>query len=107
MTTAVDVVVVGGGIAGASLSRALALGGLGVTVLEATEEYPDRVRGERMQAWGVNEARELGVEHVLLAAGAHVTPTWQQYFPNGDEAAGHPDVDDGPRHRRHAQPAPP
>jgi len=22
---------------------------------------------------------------VLLAAGAHVTPTWRQYFPNGDE----------------------
>ena len=85
MTTAVDVVVVGGGIAGASLARALALGGLGVTVLEATEQFPDRVRGESMQAWGVREARELGVEDVLLAAGAHVAPTWRQYFPNGDD----------------------
>jgi 2-polyprenyl-6-methoxyphenol hydroxylase-like FAD-dependent oxidoreductase len=85
MATAVDVVVVGGGIAGASLSRALALGGMGVTVLEATEQFPDRVRGESMQPWGVHEARELGVEDVLMAAGAHVTPTWRQYFPNGDE----------------------
>ena len=56
-----------------------------MTVLEATEQFPDRVRGESMQAWGVHEARELGVEDVLLAAGAHVAPTWRQYFPNGDE----------------------
>ena len=56
-----------------------------MTVLEATEEFPDRVRGKSMQAWGVREARELGVEEVLLETGAHITPTWRQYFPNGDE----------------------
>ncbi len=85
MTAGVDVVVIGGGIAGASLARGLAAAGLGVTVLEATVEFPDRVRGESMQAWGVKESRLLGVEEVLLAAGAHVTPTWRQYFPNGDD----------------------
>jgi 2-polyprenyl-6-methoxyphenol hydroxylase-like FAD-dependent oxidoreductase len=85
MTRAVDVVVVGGGIAGASLARALAVEGLGVTVLEATVEFPDRVRGESMQPWGVSEARRLGVEDVLMAAGAHITPTWRQYFPNGED----------------------
>ena len=69
-----DVVVVGGGIAGASLAYALAREGLGVTVLEASTEYEDRVRGESMHTWGVNEARELGVESVLLDAGAHVAP---------------------------------
>jgi 2-polyprenyl-6-methoxyphenol hydroxylase-like FAD-dependent oxidoreductase len=86
MTTAVDVVVVGGGIAGASLARGLAVEGLGVTVLEASVEFPDRVRGESMQPWGVSEARRLGVEDVLMAAGAHITPTWRQYFPNGEGA---------------------
>jgi len=85
MTTAVDVVVVGGGIAGASLAGAFAAEGLGVTVLEATVEFPDRVRGESMQAWGVSEARRLGVEELLMTAGAHITPTWRQYFPNGDD----------------------
>ncbi len=85
MTEPVDVVVIGGGIAGASLARALAQEGLGVTVLEATAEFPDRVRGETMVPWGVKEARELGVEEVLLAAGAHVAPTWRQYFPSGDD----------------------
>ena len=85
MTAAVDVVVIGGGIAGASLALALAREGLGVTVLEATVEFPDRVRGESMQAWGVREARRLGVEDVLMTAGAHIAPIWRQYFPSGDD----------------------
>ncbi|RPI11232.1 MAG: FAD-dependent monooxygenase [Actinobacteria bacterium] len=83
MTANTDVAIVGGGSAGASLASALARGGLGVTVLEATTEFPDRVRGESMQAWGVAEARELGAEAVLLAAGAHVAQQWNPY------AAGH------------------
>jgi 2-polyprenyl-6-methoxyphenol hydroxylase-like FAD-dependent oxidoreductase len=74
-----DVVVVGGGIAGASLAYALAVEGLGVTVLESSVEYQDRVRGEAMMPWGVKEARRLGVEQVLLDAGAHVAPLWKQY----------------------------
>jgi 2-polyprenyl-6-methoxyphenol hydroxylase-like FAD-dependent oxidoreductase len=80
-----DVVVVGGGIGGASLAFALAREGLGVTVLEATLEYEDRVRGESMQPWGVKEARDLGVENTLLAAGAHIAPVWKQYYESGGE----------------------
>ena len=79
MPTSTDVAIVGGGIAGASLAYALAGGGLGVTVLEASTEFPDRVRGESMQAWGVAEARTLGVEDVLLDAGAHISTVWHQY----------------------------
>jgi menaquinone-9 beta-reductase len=75
-----DVVVVGGGIGGASLAYALAQGGLGVTVLEASTEYPDRVRGECMVPWGVAEAQKLGVDRVLLDAGAHIAPVWKQYI---------------------------
>ena len=74
-----DVVIVGGGIGGASLALALAAAGLGVTVLESTVEYPDRVRGECLMVWGVNEARHLGVEHVLLDAGARVSRLWVEY----------------------------
>jgi menaquinone-9 beta-reductase len=85
MAPAADVVVIGGGIAGASLAGALARASLGVMVLEATTEFPDRVRGESMQPWGVHEARRLGVEEVLLEAGAHTAPTWRQYFPHGDD----------------------
>ena len=82
---AIDVVIVGGGIGGSSLAYSLASEGLGVTVLEATEEYEDRVRGESMQVWGVAEAQELGVEAVLMAAGAHVAPTWKNYVAGLDE----------------------
>ena len=81
-----DVVVVGGGIGGASLAYALAAEGVGVTVLEATTEYRDRVRGESMHAWGIQEARNLGVEPVLLDAGAHIAPLWKQYIEGIGEA---------------------
>jgi 2-polyprenyl-6-methoxyphenol hydroxylase-like FAD-dependent oxidoreductase len=74
-----DVAIVGGGIAGCALAIALVNDGLAVTVLEATEDYPDRVRGESMMPWGVNEARDLGVESILLDAGAHVTREWLHY----------------------------
>src|SRR6476660_1360837 len=80
-----DVVVVGGGIGGASLAYALASGGLGVTVLEASEQYEDRVRGESMQVWGVKEARDLGVESVMLDAGAHISPVWKMYTEGAGE----------------------
>jgi 2-polyprenyl-6-methoxyphenol hydroxylase-like FAD-dependent oxidoreductase len=90
MADASEVVVVGGGIGGASLAFALADAGVGVTVLEASTEFADRVRGESMQAWGVKEARDLGVEQVLLDAGAHISTVWRQYM----EGAG--DVGDIP-----------
>jgi menaquinone-9 beta-reductase len=80
-----DVVIVGGGIAGSSLAYALATQGLGVTVLESSPEFEDRVRGESMLPWGVKEARNLGVEQILLDAGAHVAPAWMQYFEGVDE----------------------
>lgn len=87
MTDVTDVVVVGGGIAGASLAGALARESLGVTVLESTTEYADRVRGEAMHVWGVKEARELGVEATMLDAGAHVATVWKQYAEGIGEAA--------------------
>ncbi len=43
-----DLVIVGGGIAGAALARATAVVGLSVLVLEREPAFRDRVRGEQM-----------------------------------------------------------
>ena len=69
MSGTVDVVVVGGGIAGSALAGKLAGAGLVVLVLERQERFRDRVRGEAMMPWGVLEARRLGVDQLLLDAG--------------------------------------
>jgi 2-polyprenyl-6-methoxyphenol hydroxylase-like FAD-dependent oxidoreductase len=65
-----DVVVVGGGIAGASIATVLARGGVEVLLLERQRGYRDRVRGEYMAPWGVLEARALGLEDVIRRAQA-------------------------------------
>src|SRR5260221_664610 len=57
-----DVVIVGGGIGGSALAAALAADGRDVVVLEQSEVYEDRVRGESMMPWGGAEARALGIE---------------------------------------------
>ena len=66
---AFDLVVIGGGIAGNALAAVLARAGKAVLVLERSPAYRDRVRGEVFHAWGVAEARRLGLHEVLLHAG--------------------------------------
>ena len=73
MRTHADVVVVGGGIGGSSVSAALARQGIDVLVLERTAEHHDRVRGEYLTPWGVAETQKLGLYDDLLAAGGHHT----------------------------------
>jgi 2-polyprenyl-6-methoxyphenol hydroxylase-like FAD-dependent oxidoreductase len=66
-----DVVVLGGGIAGAATATVLARAGLSVVVVEPTTEYPDLVRGEWMAPWGGAHAQAIGVYDHLVAAGGH------------------------------------
>lgn len=79
-----DVVIVGGGIAGAALATVLARHGIGVVVLEATETFTDRVRGESLQPWGVAEAIHLDLLDVLVEAGARTVPLWEQHSLDGE-----------------------
>ena len=67
-----DVITVGGGLGGSSIAIVLAREGLKVLVLEKETEFRDRVRGEGLLPWGVNEARELGVYDVLASCGSAV-----------------------------------
>ncbi len=81
-----NIVIVGGGIAGAALATALACEGRSVLVLESTDVFSDRVRGESMMPWGVAEAQALGVADALRRAGAHIAPLWKRYT-QGDATA--------------------
>jgi 2-polyprenyl-6-methoxyphenol hydroxylase-like FAD-dependent oxidoreductase len=69
MERSVDVVVVGGGIAGCALARTVAGSGSRVLVLERQTAYRDKVRGEFLHPWGVAEAIQLGLDEILLAGG--------------------------------------
>jgi 2-polyprenyl-6-methoxyphenol hydroxylase-like FAD-dependent oxidoreductase len=73
MAERVDIVIVGGGVAGCALAANLARGGLDVLVLEKHAVHRDRVRGEFLTPWGVAEAQKLGLYDALLKAGAHHT----------------------------------
>ncbi|MCF8505292.1 MAG: FAD-dependent monooxygenase [Caulobacter sp.] len=66
-----DVVIVGGGIGGSALAASLAAAGVDVLLLEQTEVYQDRVRGEWIAPWGVTEVRRMGLLDVLRDAGGH------------------------------------
>src|SRR6476659_10387280 len=80
----VDVVTIGGGVAGAALAKAVAGRGRSVLVLEREAKFKDRVRGENMLPWGVAAARRLGILDDLIAAGGNQANTWMTY------AMGHP-----------------
>jgi len=69
-----DVVTVGGGIAAASLAKAMAEHGAAVLILEKEQRFKDRVRGEGVVPWGVAEARELAILELLRAACGHDVP---------------------------------
>ena len=64
-----DLIVVGGGIGGCALAAVMAQAGAKILLLEASEVYEDRVRGEWIAPWGVTEVKRLGLYDLLVAAG--------------------------------------
>src|SRR6476660_6210109 len=74
-----DVVVVGGGLAGAALATVLSRAGVHVLVLEKETRFKDRVRGENMLPWGVAAGRRLGLVDTLVAAGGRRVPYFNTY----------------------------
>jgi 2-polyprenyl-6-methoxyphenol hydroxylase-like FAD-dependent oxidoreductase len=69
-----DIVVIGGGLGGASLAAVMAREGASVTVVERERVYRDRVRGEVIAAWGTAEARRLGLFDWLVEGCAREVP---------------------------------
>ena len=66
-----DLAIVGGGIGGSALAAVMARDGCRVLLLEQSEVYEDRVRGEWIAPWGVVETRRVGLYDLLLSAGGH------------------------------------
>ena len=64
-----DVIVVGGGIAGSTFAGVLARSGLGVLIVEKEARFRDRVRGEATLPWGLANALSMGLGDVLAQAG--------------------------------------
>src|ERR1700752_4283822 len=63
-----DLIIAGGGLAGASLAIAMASAGHRVLVVEREKQFRDRIRGELLQPWGSWEARRLGIYDALVAS---------------------------------------
>ena len=63
-----DVLVVGGGIAGAALAAFLGRHGRRVLVLERDLEAPERIVGELLQPGGVAAMKEMELESMLMRA---------------------------------------
>jgi 2-polyprenyl-6-methoxyphenol hydroxylase-like FAD-dependent oxidoreductase len=75
-----DLIAIGGGLAGASLARAMAEEGAKVLVLEREDRFKDRVRGEFLLPWGVAESQALGLHDLLIGRCGHDISWLVTYF---------------------------
>jgi 2-polyprenyl-6-methoxyphenol hydroxylase-like FAD-dependent oxidoreductase len=71
VSTRYDAIIVGGGIGGSALATVLARTGKQILLLEQSEIYEDRVRGEWIAPWGVKEVQRVGLYDLLRGAGGH------------------------------------
>jgi 2-polyprenyl-6-methoxyphenol hydroxylase-like FAD-dependent oxidoreductase len=85
-----DIITVGGGLGGSTFARAMAEHGARVLVLEREKHFEDRVRGEGMHAWGVPEAKALGI-YELLRTTCGLEARWLDIYL-GSEMLAHRDV---------------
>ena len=77
--SAYDIAIVGGGLAGSALAKAMADRGASVVVLERETRMKDRVRGELMWPWGASELVKLGLYTTLISTVGHQLPWLDVY----------------------------
>jgi 2-polyprenyl-6-methoxyphenol hydroxylase-like FAD-dependent oxidoreductase len=75
-----DLITIGGGLGGAALARSMAKAGARVLVLERTDTFTDRVRGEVLVPWGCEEADRLGLYGLLRESCGHEIIWWDGSF---------------------------
>jgi 2-polyprenyl-6-methoxyphenol hydroxylase-like FAD-dependent oxidoreductase len=81
-----DLIIVGGGLAGASLAIALAGRGSRILIVEQHDEFRDRIRGEVLMPWGSLEARRLGI-YDLLRESCAIEAAYYSRFRSGSPPA--------------------
>ena len=74
-----DIVTVGGGLGASALAKAMAERGARVLVVEREREFRDRVRGEALAPWGVEELASLGLLDAVGPAIADELRTWRLF----------------------------
>jgi 2-polyprenyl-6-methoxyphenol hydroxylase-like FAD-dependent oxidoreductase len=82
--TDLDIVVVGGGFAGSALATVMARAGARCLLLEKSEVFVDRTKGEWIAPWGVAEAQRLGLEADIARARGHVITHHARFGPGID-----------------------
>jgi 2-polyprenyl-6-methoxyphenol hydroxylase-like FAD-dependent oxidoreductase len=82
-----DVIIIGGGIAGAALAKVLAENTVKTLVIEGEPAFRDRVRGEGMHPWGVAEAKLLGIYDLLKHTCGHEVQWWNNYTNSPEPVA--------------------
>lgn len=87
MSTKYDAIIVGGGIGGSALAAVLARAGKQILLLEQSEVFEDRVRGEWIAPWGVKEVQRVGLYDLLRQAGGHHLARHITYDESRDPAA--------------------
>jgi 2-polyprenyl-6-methoxyphenol hydroxylase-like FAD-dependent oxidoreductase len=87
--TIYDLIIVGGGIGGSTLAKVMAEHGARVLVVEREKQFKDRVRGEGMHAWGVPEAKALGIYELLRSTCGLEVRWWDIYL--GSQMLAHRD----------------
>jgi 2-polyprenyl-6-methoxyphenol hydroxylase-like FAD-dependent oxidoreductase len=74
-----DIITVGGGLAGSALAKAMAERGARVLVVERETHFKDRVRGEALAPWGVENFRRLGLFDRLAEQG-NMLRYWRMFL---------------------------
>ncbi len=82
-----DLIIVGGGIGGSALAIVMAKAGAKVLLLEQSEVFEDKVRGEWIAPWGVTEVQRLGLYDLLMGAGGHHVETHISFDETRDPQA--------------------
>jgi len=79
-TGSYDLIVVGGGLGGSSLAKAMAESRARVLLLEREHQFKDRVRGEAMWPWGFAELQALGIDSSVYTSFSTEKPYVDMYF---------------------------